>query len=78
MDQVCRTPSLARTADLVLREITGSGLPNSGGSGLPSLDIWARTRDRLDAKQLAAELGPIAIPVDPLDTTAATEQQAAS
>ncbi|HEX5658336.1 MAG TPA: transposase [Polyangiales bacterium] len=35
--------------------------------------FWARTRDRLDAKQLAAELGPIAVPVEPLDTTAATE-----
>jgi hypothetical protein len=40
--------------------------------------FWARTRDRLDPKLLAAELGPIAIPVVPLDTSAATEQQAAS
>ncbi len=40
--------------------------------------FWARTRDRLDPKLLAAELGPTAIPVVPLDTSAATEQQAAS
>lgn len=40
--------------------------------------FWARTRDRLDLTQLAAELGPIAIPVEPLDTSGATEQQAAS
>jgi transposase len=40
--------------------------------------FWARTRDRLDATQLAAKLGPIAIPVEPLDTSAPTEQQAAS
>jgi transposase len=40
--------------------------------------FWARTRDRLDATQLAAELGPVAIPVEPLDTGVATEQQAAS
>jgi hypothetical protein len=39
--------------------------------------FWARTRDRLDPAQLAAELGPIAIPAQPLDTSAATEQQAA-
>jgi transposase len=40
--------------------------------------FWTRTRDRLDPTQLAAELGPIAVPVEPLDTSAATEQQAAS
>ena len=37
--------------------------------------FWARTRARLDA--LAQELGPIAIPVEPLDTSAPTEQQTA-
>jgi transposase len=37
--------------------------------------FWTRTRDRLDPKQLAAELGPVAIPVEPLDTSATTEQQ---
>ena len=38
--------------------------------------FWARTRDRLDPTQLAAELGPIAIPSEPLDTMAPVEQQA--
>jgi transposase len=36
--------------------------------------FWARTRARLDPKALAAELGPISIPIEPLDTTTATEQ----
>jgi transposase len=40
--------------------------------------FWARTRARLDPKALAMELGPIAIPAEPLDTSAATEQQTAS
>jgi transposase len=40
--------------------------------------FWARTRARLDPDALKQELGPIAIPLDPLDTSAATEQQAAS
>jgi transposase len=40
--------------------------------------FWQRTRARLDPGQLAAELGPIAIPAEPLDTSAPTEQQAAS
>lgn len=37
--------------------------------------FWARTRERLDADALAAELGPIAIPVEPLDTTSTPSQQ---
>jgi hypothetical protein len=37
--------------------------------------FWERTRARLDAEQLAAELGPIAIPSEPLDTSATVEQQ---
>jgi hypothetical protein len=37
--------------------------------------FWARTRARLDAEQLAAEAGVLAIPVVPLDTSAAVEQQ---
>jgi transposase len=40
--------------------------------------FWARTRARLDPKQLAAELGPITIPSEPLDVTAPAEQQAAA
>jgi hypothetical protein len=41
--------------------------------------FWARTRDRLDAEALAADIGRIAIPAEPLDLhAAATEQQAAS
>ena len=40
--------------------------------------FWARTRARLDPKALAMELGPIEIPAEPLDTSAATEKQAAS
>lgn len=40
--------------------------------------FWARTRARLDPEQLAAELGPIAIPTDPLDTSASAEQQLAA
>lgn len=38
--------------------------------------LWARTRERLDPKALAAELGPIAIPSEPLDTRSPSEQQA--
>jgi hypothetical protein len=40
--------------------------------------FWKRTRDRLDAKQIAAEFGPIAIPVEPLNTSAPTEQHVAN
>jgi len=40
--------------------------------------FWARTRARLDAKALENDLGPIAIPAEPLDTTTPTEQQAAA
>ena len=40
--------------------------------------FWLRTRARLDADALDKELGPIAIPVEPLNTSMATEQQAAS
>lgn len=40
--------------------------------------FWARTRARLDPQQLEAELGTLSIPADPLDTSAAAEQQAAS
>jgi hypothetical protein len=39
--------------------------------------FWARTRARLDSTALAKELDPITIPAEPLDTTTATEQQAA-
>lgn len=39
--------------------------------------FWARTRARLDAKQLAADFGVVNIP-DPLDTSAAAEQQLAA
>jgi transposase len=38
--------------------------------------FWERTRARLDPNQLAAELGPIDVPADPLDTSAAAEQKA--
>jgi transposase len=38
--------------------------------------FWQRTRARLDPTAFAMELGPIAIPAEPLDTSAATEQQA--
>jgi transposase len=40
--------------------------------------FWVRTRARLDLEALVKELGPIAIPAEPLDTSVATEQQAAS
>jgi hypothetical protein len=40
--------------------------------------FWARTRARLNAKQLAAELGAVDIPVEPLDLSLASEQQAAA
>jgi hypothetical protein len=40
--------------------------------------FWTRTRDRLDPTQLVAEIGPFAIPLEPLDTSVPTEQQAAS
>ena len=40
--------------------------------------FWARTRARLDANQLAAEFGPVDVPVDPLDTNASSEKQSAS
>ena len=38
--------------------------------------FWARTRARLDPKQLDAELGDVAIPAEPLDMSATAEQQA--
>ena len=37
--------------------------------------FWARTRERLDLNALAAELGPIPIPSEPLDTRSPNEQQ---
>jgi transposase len=40
--------------------------------------FWARTCARLDAEQLAAEYGPLAIPIEPLDTSVTSEQQAAA
>jgi hypothetical protein len=40
--------------------------------------FWARTCARLNPKELAKDLGPIAIPAEPLDTSAPTEQQSAS
>jgi hypothetical protein len=40
--------------------------------------FWERTRARLDPIQLAEELGPINVPVEPLDTTATPEQQVAA
>jgi hypothetical protein len=40
--------------------------------------FWPRTRARLDAKQLAAEFGYITVPNEPLDMSAATEEQAAA
>jgi hypothetical protein len=39
---------------------------------------WARTRARLDPEQLAKELGAIAIPSEPLDTRAPTQEQVAA
>ena len=39
--------------------------------------FWARTRERLDSKALAVELGPIEIPVEPLDTTSTAPHQPA-
>jgi transposase len=39
--------------------------------------FWARTRARLDPAELAAEIGPIAIPLEPLDTSVAAEQNSA-
>lgn len=37
--------------------------------------FWERTRARLDPLELANDLGPIAIPSEPLDTTATAQQQ---
>jgi hypothetical protein len=37
--------------------------------------FWERTRAQLDAEPLASEIGPIAIPSEPLDTSATVEQQ---
>ena len=39
--------------------------------------FWARTRDRLDQAALSGELGPIHVPIEPLDTSATAEQHAA-
>jgi transposase len=39
--------------------------------------FWARTRERLDPNKLAQELGPIDIPLEPLDTSSPVKQQAA-
>lgn len=38
--------------------------------------FWARTRERLDAEQLEVHLGPVTIPSEPLDTSAAVQQSA--
>ena len=38
--------------------------------------FWTRTRERLDTKALSAELGPIEIPGEPLDTSSTAPQQA--
>jgi hypothetical protein len=38
--------------------------------------FWERTRARLDPIELAQDLGPISVPVEPLDTSASAEQQA--
>jgi hypothetical protein len=38
--------------------------------------FWSRTRARLDATELRNDLGPIAIPDEPLDTSMAAKQQA--
>jgi hypothetical protein len=35
--------------------------------------FWERTRARLDPSKLVAELGPIEVPADPLDTSASAE-----
>jgi hypothetical protein len=40
--------------------------------------FWSRTRARLDPKLLKDEIGWLAIPSEPLDTSASTEQPAAS
>jgi transposase len=40
--------------------------------------FWERTRARLDPVELAQDLGPITVPVEPLDMGAAAEQQAAA
>jgi transposase len=40
--------------------------------------FWERTRARLDPVELAQDLGPITVPVEPLDTDATAEQQAAA
>jgi transposase len=40
--------------------------------------FWSRTRARLDPTQLEAEIGWLAIPSEPLDTSASTEQPATS
>ena len=40
--------------------------------------FWERTRARLDPNQLAAELGHVDVPAEPLDTSAAAEQKTAN
>ena len=40
--------------------------------------FWERTRARLDAEQLANDLGPISVPLEPLDTSATAEEQTAA
>lgn len=40
--------------------------------------FWTRTRERLDDGGLAAELGPITIPDEPLDTSATPEEKTAT
>jgi hypothetical protein len=42
-----------------------------------SFGRYPQVLDRLDPKALAEELGPISIPVEPLDTSVTAEQQAA-
>ena len=54
--------------------LTKSPITPSGFTPL----FWAPTCARLNPKDLAKDLGPIAIPAEPLDTSAPNEQQVAS
>jgi hypothetical protein len=40
--------------------------------------FWSRTRARLDPDHLEADIGLIAVPPEPLDTSNSTEQPATS
>lgn len=68
-----RAPSLARRGGVPALPHLGSSPPWSQERWLSLPLFWSRTRARLDPNQVAAEIGWLTIPSEPLDTSAPTE-----